>query len=157
MATIRNKGGCPCPRCKISLSETHLVGSKRDRKKRLIKRRVDDQDRRNAVLVARKAIYENLHCSITGTAVEAQLKEHSLVPTSVWCYIWKPGIKYLTKIWLQNAFSDSLSKFGFDFCSIFHVDLMHEVELGVWRALFIHLLRILQVADPAQIHVLDRR
>ena len=27
---------------------------------------------------------------------------------------------------------------------MFHVDLMHEVELGIWRSLFIHLLRILE-------------
>lgn len=83
MTTIRNKGGCPCPRCKTPLSEAHLLGSKRDRKKRLRKMRIDDQSRQNAVLIARKAIYENLHCSIGGAAVEAQLKKDSLVPTSV--------------------------------------------------------------------------
>jgi hypothetical protein len=40
---------------------------------------------------------------------------------------------------------------------MFVVDLMHEFELGVWRALFIHLLRILQAADKALIHELDSR
>lgn len=35
------------------------------------------------------------------------------------------------------------------------VDLMHEVELGVWKILFIHLLRI--VASVNQLHELDRR
>jgi hypothetical protein len=44
----------------------------------------------------------------------------------------------------QNAFSIRLSPFAFHFFSMFHVDLMHEVELGVWRSLFIHLLRILE-------------
>lgn len=83
MTTVRNKGGCPCPRCMLPMSETHLFGSKSDRKKRLKKKRVDDQGRQNAILEARKAIYENLHRSITGTVVEAKLKEHSLVPTSV--------------------------------------------------------------------------
>lgn len=37
------------------------------------------------------------------------------------------------------------------------VDLMHEFELGVWRALFIHLLRLLQAVDPRLAHELDRR
>jgi hypothetical protein len=38
------------------------------------------------------------------------------------------------------------------------VDLMHEFELGVWRSLFIHLLRILQSQDGANlIAELDRR
>ena len=37
------------------------------------------------------------------------------------------------------------------------VDLMHEFELGVWKALFIHLLRMLNAADKALVHELDRR
>jgi hypothetical protein len=36
-------------------------------------------------------------------------------------------------------------------------DLMHEFELGVWRALFIHLLRILQSIDDDLLVELDRR
>ena len=34
--------------------------------------------------------------------------------------------------------------FTFSQCSMWTVDLMHEVELGIWRSLFIHLLRILE-------------
>jgi len=37
------------------------------------------------------------------------------------------------------------------------VDIMHEFELGVWKALFIHLLRMLNAIDKALIHELDRR
>lgn len=37
------------------------------------------------------------------------------------------------------------------------VDLMHEFELGVWKNLFIHLLRILLAVDKKLIHDLDRR
>lgn len=87
MTTIRNKGDCPCPRCTIPMSETHLFGSKSDRKKRLKKKRVDDKTRQDTILEARKAIYEGVHRSITGTVVEAKLKDHSLVPTSVGCDI----------------------------------------------------------------------
>ena len=36
-------------------------------------------------------------------------------------------------------------------------DLMHEFELGVWRAVFIHLLRILQSVDKNLLIELDRR
>ncbi len=35
------------------------------------------------------------------------------------------------------------------------VDLMHEVELGVWKATFIHLIHILNTADPALLNELD--
>jgi hypothetical protein len=37
------------------------------------------------------------------------------------------------------------------------VDLLHEFELGVWKALFIHLLRILEAVNPALLHKLDQR
>jgi hypothetical protein len=37
------------------------------------------------------------------------------------------------------------------------VDLMHEFELGVWKAIFIHLLRILDCESEALKHELDKR
>jgi hypothetical protein len=36
-------------------------------------------------------------------------------------------------------------------------DIMHELELGVWRAVFIHLLRILQSVSNDLLVELDRR
>jgi hypothetical protein len=57
----------------------------------------------------------------------------------------------------QNAFSIRLGPLGFNHFQMLVVDLMHEFELGVWKALFIHLLRILQAADKALIHELDRQ
>lgn len=41
---------------------------------------------------------------------------------------------------------------------MFVVDLMHEIELGVWKDTFTHLLRILRAVEgPKLIHELDRR
>ena len=39
------------------------------------------------------------------------------------------------------------------------VDLMHEFELGIWKALFTHLIRILSAASvgDALVNELDRR
>jgi hypothetical protein len=37
------------------------------------------------------------------------------------------------------------------------VDILHDFELGVWKALFIHLLRILNSKDKALVNELDRR
>jgi hypothetical protein len=37
------------------------------------------------------------------------------------------------------------------------VDLMHEFELGVWKALYIHLLRILHSVSDSLVAELDRR
>jgi hypothetical protein len=35
------------------------------------------------------------------------------------------------------------------------VDLMHEFELGVWKSLFIHLLRMLEATDMTLLNELD--
>ena len=37
------------------------------------------------------------------------------------------------------------------------VDILHEVEIGVWKALFIHLLRVLESIDKSLINVLNSR
>lgn len=37
------------------------------------------------------------------------------------------------------------------------VDLLHEFELGVWKSLFIHLLRMLECVRPSLLNELDRR
>ena len=39
---------------------------------------------------------------------------------------------------------------------IFLVDFMHEIELGVWKKVFVHLLRILQCVKGAT-DQLDKR
>lgn len=36
-------------------------------------------------------------------------------------------------------------------------DIMHEVELGVWKALFIQLLRLLEATDKGSMNQLDLR
>lgn len=59
--------------------------------------------------------------------------------------------------YLQNAFSDRLSPYGFNLYKMLLPDLMHEFELGVWRAIFIHLLRILQSIGDHLLVELDRR
>lgn len=60
-------------------------------------------------------------------------------------------------VFLQNAFSDKLSPLGFNHFQMFVVDLMHEFELGVWKSLFIHLLRMLDAFDSRLLDELDRR
>jgi hypothetical protein len=58
---------------------------------------------------------------------------------------------------VQNAFSCKLTEFGFSLFSMLVVDLMHEFELGVWKAVFIHLLRILDSQSEGLKHELDKR
>lgn len=57
----------------------------------------------------------------------------------------------------QNAFSKRLQPIGFNLFDMLVVDLMHEFELGVWKTLFIHLLRILRSVNASLLHELDHR
>ncbi|KAF8228312.1 hypothetical protein L208DRAFT_1002824, partial [Tricholoma matsutake] len=87
------------------------------------------------VETVRKKIYEQGYV-VDSTAVEDLLQEDSLVPTA-------------------NAFSNKLAPFGFNTFSMLTVDLMHEVELSVWKAVFIHLLCILDCQNENLKHELD--
>jgi hypothetical protein len=44
---------------------------------------------------------------------------------------------------VKSAFSARLGRFGFNIYDALVVDLLHEVEIGVWKSLFEHLLRLL--------------
>jgi hypothetical protein len=60
----------------------HLLGLSRDRKARIAKARVDNQEHRRLVSCARKAIYES-NFDVDSAPVERMLKPQSLVPTTV--------------------------------------------------------------------------
>lgn len=82
MASIRNLGNCPCPRCEIQLSRVHNVGMPLDRIQRRTKARFDDDPRRYAVSRARALIYEKGHL-VNSAQVERLLKPRCFVPTNV--------------------------------------------------------------------------
>ncbi|KAF7292226.1 hypothetical protein MIND_01250000 [Mycena indigotica] len=119
LATIR-PGLCPCPRCLIPKTEMHLMGFVRD-----ISVRLGANIRtylRSAVSNARDKIYR-LANGIGSNMVEALLKPTSSVAT-------------------KNAFIERLGD-DFDLHRMLVVDFMHEFELGVWKNLFTHLIRLL--------------
>ncbi|KAF8834345.1 hypothetical protein BDN67DRAFT_992684 [Paxillus ammoniavirescens] len=120
IATIRNLGTCPCPQCLIPKDHVHNVASEIDVLQRRILAHRDTEERCEKVAAARKLIYEQQYV-VNTPQVEALLKNESLVPT-------------------KNAFSDRLGHLGFNFYLMLVVDLLHEFELGVWKAIFIHLL-----------------
>jgi hypothetical protein len=117
--------------------------------------RIDDVKRRNRVETARKKIYEKGYV-VDSTVVEDLLQEDSLVPTAV-CAFCPLRWLILMLMLCQNAFSSKLAPFGFNMFGMLAVDLMHEVELGVWKAVFIHLLRVLDCQNESLKHELDRR
>ncbi|KIJ65337.1 hypothetical protein HYDPIDRAFT_28047, partial [Hydnomerulius pinastri MD-312] len=113
------------------------VATERNMLGRQLLLRFDSKARREKVLKARKLMYEENY-AVNTPQIEVLLKDESLVATS-------------------NAFSDSLFEFGFNLFAMLVVDLLHEFELGVWKAIFTHLLRILDSLKGAKLHELDRR
>ena len=79
LATIRDKGICPCPRCLIPRTEFHRLGLLSDMSHRTSQIHTYMWDK---VAAARNAIYK-LGSPIKGTVPEAHLKATSLVPTFV--------------------------------------------------------------------------
>ena len=157
IATIRNLGGCPCPRCLIPKVKLQGVATEDDIQQRTDLARRDTIERRDKVASARRLIYEEQYVVDT-PQVEALLKPESLVPTVV-CILSREMDFELSYYYyyFQNAFSERLSHTGFDFFLMLVVDLLHEFELGVWKAILIHLLRIVSTLKGSMLAELDRR
>ncbi|TFK61080.1 hypothetical protein BDN72DRAFT_805276 [Pluteus cervinus] len=124
LATIRDQGKCPCPRCLVLKLHADRLGQKFDISARKTQARTYLHD---LVVKARQTIY-TLAKSITSTAVEASLSPTSIVPT-------------------LNAFCERLGT-AFNPFAMLVVDLLHEFELGVWKALFTHLIHLLYAISP---------
>ncbi|KAK7007536.1 hypothetical protein R3P38DRAFT_2644843, partial [Favolaschia claudopus] len=136
LATIRDGGLCPCPRCLTPKNELHLMGYARD-----LAARTGSKARKYlgiAIQIARKAIYKS-GVPIGSERINALLKETSSVPTI-------------------NAFIDRLGD-DFNLHRMLVIDFMHEFELGVWKNLFTHLIRLLyaQPNGQALVDELNRR
>lgn len=82
MVSIRSNGDHPCPRCLVSDTDIHDMGSDTDRAIREEERRQDNIDRKNKIEKARKIIYTD-NLSVNTEKVETLLKPTSLVPTKV--------------------------------------------------------------------------
>jgi hypothetical protein len=155
IAGIRNLGKCPCPRCFIPKDRVHNIGTASDIHQRKTLVRTNDIHRRTHVIATRRIIYEK-HFKVDSAAVESILRKESWVPATV---RQNPVFTILTLTVPNhpNAFSDRLAPFGFDLFRMLLPDLMHEFELGVWRAVFIHLLRILESVDDDLLLELNKR
>jgi hypothetical protein len=57
----------------------------------------------------------------------------------------------------KNTFSERLTDFRFNLFLMFVVDLLHEFELSVWKAIFTHLMCILFAAGGTAIQELNWR
>ncbi|KAF5356693.1 hypothetical protein D9758_013746 [Tetrapyrgos nigripes] len=125
LACLKTLGRCPCPRCEIEKKDISQMGTFRDMNRRHSKARTDSHPLRWNVQEARRRIFEKGK-AVGSRSVQVLLEPLSQVPTN-------------------NAFSAFFQKLlntSQNYFDLFAVDLMHEFELGVFKALFEHLVRI---------------
>lgn len=120
--------------------------------------RVDDRARKKKILKACRAIFKN-GASINGVRVKRLLPDELLVPTIISiCYRYLSGHRVLAlRYHFQNSFSERISGVSetFNFFLMFVVDLLHEFEHGVWKAIFMHLMRILYAVGGTSLKELN--
>ncbi|KAG8727267.1 hypothetical protein FRC10_006273, partial [Ceratobasidium sp. 414] len=113
-----------------------MVGTPHDTNIRAVKRRVGNKKYRDKITRARDLIYK-LGRSVQSQAVEALLKGESYVPTI-------------------NAFTERLGN-SFNIYSALVVDQLHEVELGVWKSVFKHLVRLVHLSGNNTVVEFNKR
>uniref|UniRef100_A0A0W0F6L2 Uncharacterized protein n=1 Tax=Moniliophthora roreri TaxID=221103 RepID=A0A0W0F6L2_MONRR len=123
MVCMKHLGKCLCVRCLIEKALVGLLGTKQDMDHRINKLRKVTKDLLFTVNRSRKYIFES-GLSVESTAVKRLLDHQSLTPN-------------------RNMFSEQLFKYSFDVFLLLVVDLLHEFELRVWKAVLMHLIRIL--------------
>ncbi|KIM52324.1 hypothetical protein SCLCIDRAFT_141352 [Scleroderma citrinum Foug A] len=138
IATIQNMGACPCPHCLTPKSGFHQIAAERDMLQWKLLQCCDNKDQHHDKVVATHRLIYEKHYAVYSSQVEELLKNKSLVPT-------------------LNAFVESLSPTAFDLFCMLVIDLLHEFELGVWKAIFTHLLRLPESLNPSMVHELDHR
>ncbi|KAJ3724747.1 hypothetical protein C8R42DRAFT_719390 [Lentinula raphanica] len=116
LATIRDLGNCPCPRCLCPKASLKQMGTRRDL---AIRKNTARTFLIGRVKKARDYIYRKGY-GIRSARVEELLKATSSVPT-------------------MNAFVDRLGS-DFNPSHMLAPDFMHEFELGVFKSLFAHLI-----------------
>ncbi|THH15068.1 hypothetical protein EUX98_g9523 [Antrodiella citrinella] len=136
LACLRFLAQCPCPRCYIKKNFMSAMGTVADAYRRA-KLRIDNADIQGKISRTRGWMFEQGR-GAASAAIERILETRSLFPN-------------------RSAFSERLAKFNVNFYQMFVPDLMHEFELGVWKAILIHLLRILHAEGGDNITEFNRR
>ncbi|KAJ3551292.1 hypothetical protein NM688_g4788 [Phlebia brevispora] len=121
---------------KILLATLRFLGNMPYTRRRAKVRKSQEPVRQAEVEAARKRIFQRGNSMINNT-IEANLRPFSWVPTC-------------------NAFTH-LERLGLDFNRMLVVDQLHEFELGVWKATFTHLVRILHAAGNLRVQEMNQR
>ncbi|KZP26571.1 hypothetical protein FIBSPDRAFT_781724, partial [Athelia psychrophila] len=135
IAGIRHMGKHPCPRCFVKRSDCDKIGLAADTAQRQQHPRLYTPWLQKCLVAARELMYK---CgrSISSVYVQAKLAGGNGAGHGS----WHPVL---------NIFAERLGHLGLNPYSMLVVDLLHEFELGVWKYVFVHLIRLLGAACGA--------
>ena len=149
---IKFLGICLCPWCLVEKANVPDTGTVTDMTTHKTKILVPNNTYRRKIANARKLIFK-FRASINGRCVQSLLQDESLVPIMV-----SERLKYC--IWTDfnlECLSEHLSDEEFYFFLMLVVDLLHEFELGMWKAIFTHLMHILYATGGSVVQQLNSR
>lgn len=155
MACIKCLGKHPCPGCDVLMKDIWKMGRPPVGEDVVPNIRQDNSMVQARIEGMRKLVFQG-KASIGSKRVEKELDFASLIPARVRKYYYKVKL-LIIYCQFQSPFSIKLAKFGFDFYSIFVPDVMHEYDLGLWKAVFQHLVLILYDVGNNAIQDMNRR
>ncbi|KAG6808360.1 hypothetical protein H0H92_004378, partial [Tricholoma furcatifolium] len=135
IACIKQNGNQFCATCTVTSRQAQLLGTKRHDVVYASRRRTDSLIEQNRVEKARVKIFKHGYVA-DGKPIDNILKD--------------------SKTPIRNAFSRLLLPNGENFYNLFVVDVLHEIELGVIKHTFAHLIRMLYTLGAGSVAQLDR-
>ena len=121
---------------------------------------MDSAARRFDIELVRRLLFEK-GINITSVYIAQILEGTSGVPTRVCIRVYFARIVLIFYSFSQkNAFSEFLNcvyRFKFNFYQLLVPNLLHEFELGIWKAIFVHLIQILYAYGNNSISKLNSR
>ncbi len=131
------------------------MGTKNDMKKRTNNPREDSGFLASRIDMVRGWIFKN-GAAPEGDRVKSTLLHRTSTTTTQVGRSLRLRSCALT-LGVQSAFSIRFGEFGQNAYDLFVPDLLHEFELGVWKATFTHLVRLLIAVGGTAVHDLDER
>ncbi|KAG6808398.1 hypothetical protein H0H92_004278 [Tricholoma furcatifolium] len=135
IACMKQNGHQFCATCTVTSRQAQLLGTKRHDVVYASRRRTDSVIEQQRVEKARAKIFKQGYVA-DGKPIDNILKD--------------------SKTPIRNAFSQLLLPNGENFYNLFVVDVLHEIELGVIKHTFAHLIRMLYTLGAGSVAQLDR-
>ncbi|KAG6824734.1 hypothetical protein H0H92_005989 [Tricholoma furcatifolium] len=136
IACMKQNGHQFCATCTVTSKQAQLLGTKRHDIVYASHRRMDSVIEQERVEKARIKIFKQGYVA-DGKPIDNILKD--------------------SKTPIRNAFSRLLLPNGENFYNLFVVDVLHEIELGVIKHTFTHLIRMLYTLGAGSVAQLDRK